>query len=47
MSLDDFDTFLALAEALKAAGWVIQKFENLGDGVTLTIVPIPEKREAE
>jgi hypothetical protein len=47
MSLDDFDTFLALIEALKAAGWAIQKFEHLGGGITLTLVPLPVKREAE
>jgi hypothetical protein len=46
MSGADFDTFLFLGEALKAAGWGIMKFENLGGGVELTIVPIPEK-EAE
>jgi hypothetical protein len=44
VSTDDFDTFMALAEALKAAGWAIQKFENLGGGVTLTIVPLKEKQ---
>jgi hypothetical protein len=44
MKLDEFDTFLALAEALKAAGWTIQKFEDLGGGVTLTFVPIPGKQ---
>jgi hypothetical protein len=35
----DFDTFLALAEILQAAGWEIVKFENIGGGVALTIVP--------
>jgi hypothetical protein len=39
MNASDFDTFLAVAETLKAAGWEIVKFENLGEGVTLTIVP--------
>jgi hypothetical protein len=40
----DFDTFLTLVEILKAAGWTIAKFEDLGGAVTLTIVP--HKREA-
>jgi hypothetical protein len=47
MSVPDLDAFLALGEALKAAGWGIMKFENLGGGVELTIVPFSEKEEAE
>jgi hypothetical protein len=48
MSTTDFDTFLTLDEALKAAGWAIYKFEIIGGGVTLTIVPqMPETGEAE
>jgi hypothetical protein len=39
MRLDEFDTFLTLAETLKTGGWAIVKFEDLGGGVTLTIVP--------
>jgi hypothetical protein len=45
MSVADFDTFLTLARVLKEAGWAIVKFENLGGGVTLTIVP--QKQETE
>jgi hypothetical protein len=48
MSTSDFDTFLTLAETLAEAGWEIIKFENLGGGVTLTIVPKTQKTaEAE
>jgi hypothetical protein len=48
MSAADFDTFLTLAEILKAAGWAIVKFENPGGGVALTIVPQERKTpEAE
>ena len=43
MSADNFDTFLALAETLKADGWETVKFENLGGGVTLTVVPQKQK----
>jgi hypothetical protein len=46
MMINDFDIFMELAKTLAAAGWVIVKFENLGGGVTLTIVK-PEKEEAE
>jgi hypothetical protein len=47
MNIDDFDTFLSLAETLKAGGWAIVKFENLGGGITLTIIPASEKKGAE
>ena len=39
MSVANFGTFLPLAEALKAQGWEIVKYEDLGYGVTLTIIP--------
>jgi hypothetical protein len=39
MNLKEFENFLTLAETLKANSWVIVKFEDLGGGVTLTIVP--------
>ena len=48
MSAADFDAFLVLAETLSEAGWAIVKFENLGGGVALTIVPQNRKpAEAE
>jgi hypothetical protein len=39
VSTTNSDTFLALAEILAAGGWAIVKFEDLGSGVTLTLVP--------
>jgi hypothetical protein len=48
MMINDFDIFMELAKTLAAAGWVIVKFENLGGGATLTIVPQKqETAEAE
>jgi hypothetical protein len=48
MNTDDFDAFLTVAETLRREGWVIVKFEDLGGGITLTIVPEkPEAAEAE
>jgi hypothetical protein len=47
MNADNFDAFLVLAETLTAMGWVIVKFENHDPGVTLTIVPVQRKKEAE
>jgi hypothetical protein len=48
MSGGDFDAFLTLAESLKREGWVIVKFEDLGGGIALTIVPSEQKTpEAE
>jgi hypothetical protein len=44
MSASDFDAFLTLAETLAESGWAIVKFEDLGGGVELTIVP--QKQEA-
>jgi hypothetical protein len=46
VSASDFDAFLTLAETLKTTGWAIIKFENLGGGVMLTIVP-EERKTAE
>jgi hypothetical protein len=43
MSVSDFDAFLTLAETLAEEGWAIVKFEDLGGGIELTIVP--QKRE--
>jgi hypothetical protein len=37
-------TLLALAETLTKAGWEIVKFEDLGGGAMLTIMP--KKQEA-
>jgi hypothetical protein len=39
MNTDSFDAFLSLAETLKAQGWGIMKFEDIGGGIALTIVP--------
>jgi hypothetical protein len=47
MSTSNSDTFLTLAATLSEAGWEIVKFENLGGGVALTIVPIEEKKGTE
>jgi hypothetical protein len=47
MSASGYDAFLSLAGTLSEAGWEIMKFENLGGGVELTIVPLPEKKGAE
>jgi hypothetical protein len=47
MRIDDCDTFLTLAEALKAEGWAIVKFENLDGPIELTIVPVEGEKGAE
>jgi hypothetical protein len=47
IELDELDTFLTLVETLKAGGWTIQKFEDLGGAVALTILPLPKKKERE
>jgi hypothetical protein len=47
MSTSGSNTFLSLAETLAEAGWEIVKFENLGGGVTLIIIPQTQKAEAE
>jgi len=41
------NTYLAIGKTLAAAGWKIIKYEDLGGGVNLTIIPVPEKKEKE
>ena len=41
----DTETFMALMKTLIEAGWKIIKYEDLDGGVTLTIVPKPEKKD--
>ena len=41
------NTYLDIGKTLAAAGWKIIKYEDLGGGVTLTIIPVPKKEEKE
>jgi hypothetical protein len=43
-----YDQFLTIIDSLKAQGWAVIEFKDLGDeGVTLTIVPILEEKKEE
>jgi len=41
------NTYLDIGKILAAAGWKIIKYEDLGGGVDLTIIPVPKKEEKE
>jgi hypothetical protein len=45
--LEDFEVFLSLGKALYAAGWNIVKFEHLGGGARLEIIPLRNEKKAE